>query len=167
MIATPMFLKFINREIGTLELLHSFAKAGDPDTAKAAVKALENPQDLESFRKELEEAVNDLVLEGPGDEFKAFVNHYMQDSIEEEVSVKSTRLGENRSQIARVKDENSPWIQGFICYNLCLYIKAFGLQDLKKCRVCGKIFCHKGKYAVYCSDPCKSKKGTIQKPGVS
>ena len=164
MTSTPMFLKFINREIEITELLHSFIRSGDANTVKAATKALENPQDLEEFRKELEEAVNDLVLEGVGEEFKAFVNHYMQESIEEDVTVKSTRLGENRSQIAKVKDENAPWIQGFICYNLCLYIKAYGLDDLKKCRVCGKLFCHKGKYAVYCSDLCKSKKA--KKPGV-
>lgn len=164
MTATPMFLKFINREVEITELLHSFIRSGDANTVKAATKALENPQDLEEFRKELEEAVNDLALEGLGDEIKVFVNHYMQESIEEDLTVKSTRLGENRSQIARVKDENAPWIQGFICYNLCLYIKAYGLDDLKKCRVCGKLFCHKGKYAVYCSDPCKSKKA--KKPGV-
>ena len=159
---SPMWLRFMNKETSSLELLVSFSKSSDTKTAAAAEKALkETPPDLEPFRKELEEAVNDMITEGLGEEFKAFVNHYMN-SLEEDLQVQSTPRGENRSQIARVKDEDGPWIQGFICYNLCLYIKTFGLEDVKKCRVCGKIFAHKGKYATYCSDACKSKKGAVK-----
>lgn len=154
----PMFLRFLNKETSVTELLMSFSKSGDNKTATVAQKTLENPPDIEDFRKELQEAIDDLVKEGVNEEFKAFVNHYMEVSLEEDRNTEKTPLGKNVSFSARVKDENEPWIQGFICYNLCLYIRAFGLEELKKCKVCGKIFAHKGKWAVYCSDVCKSKK---------
>ena len=155
----PMFLRFINHESSVLDLLVSFSRVDHSYTAQAANKAIQNLPDLEPFRKELEEAVRDIVKEGPGPEFKAFVNNYMESSLVEEKIVQKTPRGENKSQIAYVKDENTPWIQGLICYNLCLYIKAFGLSDLKICKVCDKIFSDKGPYAVYCSEGCKSRKG--------
>lgn len=155
---TPMFLKFLNKELGVMDLLSSFSRSDDTRTANAAALALKDPPSLEDFRTELDEAVEDLINNGVSEELKAFANHYM-DCLEEDVETSSTPLGENRSHIARVKDEEGPWVEGFICYNLVLYIKVFGTEDLKKCRVCGKKFAHKGKYAVYCSPVCKSKKG--------
>jgi hypothetical protein len=159
----PLFLRFINRESGVMDLLSSFSRVEHDYTAKAAVKAMQDPPDLESFRQELEEAVRDVVREGPGPEFSAFVNHYMEPSLMEEKVAKQTPRGENRMQVAYVKDDQAPWIQGLVCYNLCLYIKAFGTGDLKACRVCDKIFSNKGEYAVYCSEGCKRKKDMVKK----
>jgi hypothetical protein len=152
----PLFLRFINRELSVFEMLQSFAKSSDSQTAKVATKAMSSPPDLEGFRSEMKEAVTDLIKEGPGQEFIAFVDYYMKESLEEDLEIEKGQLGKNVSRWARIKDETKPWMQGFICYNLCLYIKAFGLQSLKKCKICSKFFNHKGKYAVYCSDPCKS-----------
>lgn len=152
----PLFLRFINNDTDVTGMLMSFSKSKDDRTVAAAQTALKNLPDLSEFKKELMEAVEDIITEGLDEGFKAFVNHYMS-SLEEDVDIKDTPHGENRSQIARVSNEKGPWIQGFICYNLCLYIKAFGLEDLKKCKICGRFFAHKGKYAVYCSDPCKKK----------
>ena len=153
----PLFLKFINREAPILEMLSSFSRSKDSYTANAAVELMESPPDLEEFRTEFTDAVSDIIEEGPGKEFSAFVDHYMAPSLEEDVETKRGQRGENISRTARVRDKSKPWIQGFICYNLCLYIRAFGLSDLKKCKICGKIFAHKGKWAVYCSEPCKNK----------
>jgi hypothetical protein len=158
----PMWLRFLTRETGVVELLHSFSRSEDPKTAEAAIKALEAPPDLEPFRKELGEAVEDMLKDGVGDEFKAFVNNFMT-PLEEILEVENTPRGENRSQVARIKDPSGTWIQGFICYNLCLYVKAFGLENVKKCKTCGKIFAHKGQYAIFCSDPCKAA-GKQQRP---
>jgi hypothetical protein len=160
---TPMFLKFMNKEIGVMDLLISFSKSKDEYTAKTVQEVINTPPDLEEFRLELKEAVDDIIKDGVGEEFKSFVNNYMEPSLEEELTSNESPLGENRLQIAKIKDKDATWIQGFICYNLCLYIKAFGLDDLKKCRVCGKVFCHKGQYAVYCSDPCKANKNKVKK----
>ena len=155
---TPMFLKFLNKELNVTDLIVSFSRSEDIKTKNAAIVIRDNPPDLEDFRKELSDAIEDLVSKGLSEELKAFANNYME-CLEEDIETSDTPMGENRSHVARVKDETGPWVQGFICYNLCLYIKVYGLDELKKCRVCGKIFSHKGKFAVYCSNPCKTKKG--------
>jgi len=154
---TPMFLRYLNNEVGVMDLLTSFSRSTDTITANAAAEALKNPPNLDDFKNELKDAVDDLIKEGLTDELKVFANHYME-CLTEDVETSSTPYGDNRSHLARVKDASGPWVQGFICYNLCLYVKMFGLEELKKCKVCGKAFANKGKYAVYCSDLCKSKK---------
>lgn len=155
---SPLFLKFITRQNGIIDILQSFQKSKDSFTVEAASKALENPPDLEDFRKELEEAVRDIIKTGPSEEFRAFVNHYMEDSIAEIKESNMTPFGESRIQSAIVRDESEPWIQGLLCYNLVLYIKAFGLQCLKSCKTCETLFSDKGKFAVYCKDSCNPKK---------
>ena len=154
----PLFIRFINKETSVTGMLKSFSKTGDKKTSQIALKVLLDPPEMDEFRKELEEAVRDLVKDGVGEEFKAFVNHYMSTSLEEFTEETTTPFGENRSQTASVRDEKEPWVEGLLCYNTSLYIKAFGLGALKICKICGKLFCHKGKYAVYCSELCKSKK---------
>ncbi len=156
--ANPLFLRFINRETGVLDILLSFARSSHETTQEAAKKALQTPPNLDDFRVELEEAVREIISVGLGAEFKDFVNHYMEPSLEEVVNFKRGKFGDNRSQIATVKDDTAPWVQGMICYNLCLYIKAFGLESLKSCKTCNKLFAHKGQYAVYCNDKCNPKK---------
>jgi hypothetical protein len=155
----PLFLRFINREVGYSDLIRIFSNSPDTHTADIARKAMSSLLDLESFRQEIEGAVRDIIKTGLGEEFRAFVNHYMEPSLSEEQVITQSRLGENHIRTATIKDEKAPWVQGFICYNLCLYIKAFGLQELKSCKTCDKLFAHKGQYAVYCNDECKKKKG--------
>lgn len=157
MSSDPLFLRYINGDTDVSGMLLSFMKSKDKRTADAAEQTLKNVPDLSEFKKELTEAVEDIITEGLDEGFRAFVNHYMG-TLEEDLDIKETPRGENRSQVARIGDEKGPWIQGFVCYNLCLYIKAFGLENLKRCP-CGKFFAHKGKYARYCSDPCKKKWG--------
>jgi hypothetical protein len=152
----PLFIRVINKELSGSDLLNVFSRSEDLYTAQSAIRALANPPKIEEFRVELEEAVRDIITTGIGDEFKAFVNHYMEPSLIEDVERQDSQFGENFSRTARILDEKQLWVQGMICYNLCLYIKAFGLQDLKICKTCGKVFSNKGKWAVYCSDPCKA-----------
>lgn len=161
----PLFLRFINREVSFTDMAQSFSNSPDPRTSEIALRAVASPIDLEPFRKEMEEAVRDIIKTGLGEEFRAFVNHYMEPSLVEDHITTQSRLGENRVQTATIKDENAPWMQGFICYNLCLYVKAFGLEELKSCKTCDKLFGHKGKYATYCSDDCK-KRGVSPSQGL-
>lgn len=152
----PLFLRFLNQNTSIYEMLKSFSQSKDPYTSNTAIEAMEDPPDLEEFRTEFKDAVSDIIKEGPGEEFSAFVDHYMAPSLEEDVKTIKGQRGENVFRVARVKDKNEPWVQGLICYNLCLYIRAFGLSALKSCKVCSKFFAHKGKYALYCSDACKA-----------
>jgi hypothetical protein len=154
----PLFLRFINKELQASDLLGIFSRSADPFTSETATKALSKEPfpNLEAFREEMKDAVRDLIKDGPSEEFKAFVNHYMEPSLTEDVQRRPSQWGENVSRQARVKDPESTWLEGLICYNLSLYIKIYGLEDLKVCRVCSKFFAHKGKWAVYCSDACKA-----------
>jgi hypothetical protein len=152
----PLFLRFINKEVSATDLLHIYSKSPDSFTAETARVMVGNPPDLEEFRVELFDAVGDAVKTGIGEEFRSFVNHYMEPSLIEDMESSDGTHGENSTRQARLKDASAPWVQGFLCYNLCLYIKAFGFDELKKCKVCGKLFDHKGQYAVYCSEGCKS-----------
>jgi hypothetical protein len=63
------------------------------------------------------------------------------------------KVGENR--YISIKEEDTPWFEAIICYNLCIYIKVYGIKAIKQCPVCNKIFSTKGKYAKYCSESCK------------
>jgi len=161
----PLFLRFVNKEVGVFDLLHSFSKSPDLLTQNAIQSALSSPPDLESFRTELTDAVRDIITTGIGDEFKAFVNNYMAESLEEDVQTADSKFGESISRSARVKDPSAPWIQGFLCYNLCLYVKAFGLEKLKSCKTCGKFFINQKKFeALFCSDSCKLKNKETKEP---
>jgi len=152
----PLFLRFMNRELGAADLLNIFSRSGDKATKEAAEAALAIPPDLDGFRKELSDAVDDIVVKGAGEEFRAFANHHMA-CLVEDVESRDGTFGENVDRTARVGDPTGPWVQGFVCYNLCLYLRVFGTECLKKCTICGKVFANKGKFAVYCSDPCKAK----------
>lgn len=156
MLKEPLFLRFINHNISIFEMLQIFSKSSDAYTSEAAKKAMVNTPDLDEFYKELIQAVRDIIKEGLGEEFKTFVNHYMESSLEEDVSTSEGYFGQNIFRQARVKDDTAPWIEGLICYNLSLYIRVYGLDDLKICKICEKFFNHKGKWAKYCSDLCKS-----------
>lgn len=154
----PLFLKFVTRKYGIIDVLQCFQKSKDSFTLEAVSRALENPPDIEDFRKELEEAIRDIIKTGPGEEFRAFVNNYMENSISEVKENNMTPFGESRKQVAVIKDETEPWVQGLLCYNLVLYIKAFGLECLKACKTCQTLFSNKGRFAVYCRDTCNPKK---------
>jgi hypothetical protein len=64
-----------------------------------------------------------------------------------------SRAGEKRW--VQIKAEDAPWVEAVVCYNLCLYIRMYGIKELKRCPKCQKFFSNKGKYAKYCSDICK------------
>jgi hypothetical protein len=145
-------------------MLNSFARSTDKATVDAANMALESPPDLTDFHKELTEAVADIVSKGLDEDFKAFVNHYMEPALEERVTSSAGQFGDNVSRVCSIKDPHTDWVPAVICYNLILYIKAYGLESLKRCKVCAKIFDHKGKYAVYCDDRCKTKAKTEATP---
>jgi hypothetical protein len=158
----PLFLRFINKEVGVIDLLNIFSRSNDPLTHKAAMDAQMNPPNLEVFRNEFEDAVRDLIRDGSGEDISAFMTHYLSSVEMDRIESKGSN-GQNVSLIPYVKDPESEWVEGLICFNLKAYIIAYGMNNLKICRICGKIFAHKGQYAVYCSDSCKAKGKKVSK----
>jgi hypothetical protein len=157
MIAEPLYIRFANGQITSKGVIESFLKNAQNDkTRDIAEKALESPPNLTQFRKDFKSLLSDLMDRGVNREFVNYLNSYMKPSLEEFVEGSSIgRTGEKRW--VGIKDEETPWVEAAICYNLSLYIKLEGIEKIKQCPVCKKFFCHKTKYAKYCSDSCKTR----------
>ncbi len=151
----PLFIRFANGQSTAADVADAVEESSrDTHTQEIVRKAREDLPDLRVFKDDLQKAVADLIDNGPDQHFKNYVNSYMKPSLEEFVEGGSgNRAGERRW--VKVKAADTPWLEAVVCYNLCLYVRAFGIKELKHCPVCKKFFSHKGKYAKYCSDVCK------------
>lgn len=153
----PLFIRLANREISALEVIQSVIKSSeDPRSIEIAQSALQEIPDLSVFVKDFKEVLMDISDNGISQRMINYLNSYMKPSLSEILDTS----GGNRSSEKRyicIKDPKAPWVEGIVCYNLSLFIKAFGLQSIKNCPVCTKFFTNKGKYAKYCSDICKTR----------
>lgn len=151
----PLFIRVANRSSGALDIIRSFANTSkDEASIKIAEETINNIPDISLFVKDLREVLDDLSDNGVNQRIINYVNSYMKPSLSEVVnSSAGSRAGENRWVF--IKNPDSPWVEAIVCYNLSLYIKAFGFDSIKNCPVCSKYFTNKGKYAKYCSDACK------------
>jgi len=157
MIAEPLFIRFVNGKISSPGIIESFRNNAVNDKTRDIIEAATaSPPNLSVFRKDFRNLLTDVIDKGITQDFINYVNSYMKPSIEEYVQGSSGgRAGENRT--IGIKDEDTPWVEAVVCYNLCLYIKVEGIEKIKQCAVCKKFFCHKTKYAKYCNDSCKSR----------
>lgn len=158
MIQEPLFVRFANGSVSYTDILDTvIASTMHDPTREIASKAKDTAADLSIFKRDFSNMVQDLVDNGTNQQSINYINSYMKPSLEEIVeSTADGRTGEKRYVIIKAAD--APWVEAVVCYNLCLYIKAYGIKELKRCAVCKKYFTHKGKYAVYCSDLCKGSK---------
>lgn len=62
---------------------------------------------------------------------------------------------QDEKRTIRIKDSEGKWFESIICYNFIMTFNYFGLDIIKQCLVCHKMFCHKGPYAKYCGEGCK------------
>ena len=156
MIREPLFIRLANRDIGALDIIQSYQKSSpDAPSVKIAEEALDNIPDIRMFIKDFREVLLDIIDNGASQRVINYINSYMKPSLSEVLeSTSSSRSGEKRWIF--IKDATAPWVEAIVCYNLTLYLKAFGLHQLKSCPVCSKFFTNKGKYAKYCSEICKT-----------
>jgi hypothetical protein len=154
----PMFVRYANRQINAESVVKAYIQASNHQASlNIAQEMLEELPDLSIFRNDFSKALEDLIENGINRDFVEYVNCYMKPSLSEVLSGDGRNTtGEKRWVM--IKDKDAPWIEALVCYNLTLYIKAFGHNELKKCPVCNKFFTNKGKYAKYCSDSCKGGK---------
>jgi hypothetical protein len=154
----PMFVRFANKLVGTDGVVKSFIDASEHrKSIKIAEDSLENLPDLSVFRKDFGNALEDLIDNGINRQLITYLDCYMKPSLSEVLEGDGRNMtAENRWVL--IKSKEAPWIEALVCYNLTLYIKAFGHKELKRCTVCGKFFTNKGKYAKYCSEGCKNRK---------
>lgn len=151
----PLFVRFANGSVTYRDVLDSLLSSTTHEPSKEiATKAKETAVDLSVFRKDFGNMLQDFIDNGINQHLINYVNSYMKPSLEEIVeSSNGGSTGEKRYIIIKAAD--TPWVEAVVCYNMCLYIKAYGVKELKCCAVCKKFFTNKGKYAVYCSDTCK------------
>ena len=153
----PLFVRFANSEANASDIIQSFLSNSEEEKSnKIAEKAANSIPDLNIFKRDFQEALEDLIDSGVNQRFINYVNSYMKPALTEYVEGSGgSRSGEKRW--ISIKEEDTPWIEAIVCYNLSLYIRMYGLKEIKRCPVCRKFFSNKGKYAKYCSDPCKGR----------
>lgn len=150
----PFFVRFANGDTTVQDVISSVVTSDHESTAAIAKRAMENPPDMSQFKVDFKNMLGDLVDNGVSRRVVNYVDSYMKPSLEEFVeSIQGGRAGESRW--VAIKAEDAPWPEALVCYNLCLYLKMYGVRELKRCPICQKFFSHKGKYAKYCSDNCK------------
>lgn len=152
----PLFINFLNKNICSNDIIKTVIQtAKDERTRKIAEERGE--VDLLLFRKDFEKMILDMIDNGVNQRIINYLNSYMKLSLEEYIDT-SAGSRVNESRYVSIKAEDTPWLEAIICYNLCLYIKAYGFKEIKRCPVCMKFFSNKGKYAKYCSEVCKGTK---------
>lgn len=154
----PLFIRFANNQVTEEQLIDTVIDhTSHEPSQKIARKRLKDLPDLSDFRKDFKNLLKDIIESGITREMINYVNSYMKPSLEEvDADVQGGRSGEHREAV--LKAEDAPWPEAIICYNLCLYIKAYGIREIKECPICLKFFSNKGKYAKYCSEACKAQK---------
>lgn len=150
----PLFIRWANKQATVKDIIDTVLRSTDHEPSKEiARQALEKDHELEVFRRDFKEVLKDLSENGINRVFINYVDSYMKPSLTEIVEGSSGRTGEIRR--AALKSAEAPWIEAVVCYNLSLYIRAYGATSIKECPKCHKFFCHKGKYGKYCSEACK------------
>lgn len=151
----PLFIRFSNGIVDAEGIIISFLdSARHGESKEIAQKAMEKLPDLSVFKEDFRNALSDVIENGINNQVINYLNSYMKPSLLEIVDGSSaSRSGERRQII--LKAEDTPWVEAIVCYNFCLYLRAYGVRELKLCPVCNKFFSNKGKYAKYCSDICK------------
>lgn len=164
----PLFLRFVNDEAGAEDIARAMVEGARDDlTSQIASKVLQGGElpNLEQFRRDFSFLLEDLIDNGPIPPVRQYLTDYMEPSLSEyskEGAISSTGVTE---RWVGIKDGESPWMEGLVCYNLCMYLKGFGGKDLKRCPVCHTFFNHKGPHAVYCSEMCKQSPAAAARRG--
>lgn len=155
----PLFIRYANGMADTEAIVKSYLSiVKDEPSKKIAEDILTNLPDLTMFRKDFRNCIDDLIDNGISNQLINYMDSYMKPSLEEYVEgSNAARTGEKRSVV--IKAEDTPWIEAMVCYNMALYIKVYGITDIKHCPNCGNFFSHKGKYAKYCSEICNGNAG--------
>jgi len=152
----PLFINFLNKIVHSNDIIKTVTQmARDERTKKVAEEKEE--VDLSIFRRDFEKMILDLIDNGINQRVINYLNSYMKLSLEEYLD-NSEGGRVNESRYVGIKAEDTPWLEAIVCYNLCLYIKAYGFKEIKRCPVCMRFFSNKGKYAKYCSEVCKGTK---------
>lgn len=143
----PLFVRFANGDIATEDVMRAMEASKDERTKEIVAEALKNPPDLSVFRTDFKNMLSDLAENGVSRRVINYVNSYMKPSLEEYVE-----RGPGELRWVMIKADDTPWPEALLCYNMCLYLRVYGIKEFKRCATCGKFFTNKGRYAKYCME---------------
>lgn len=162
----PLFIKFLNWtgdkfaiESFFKNLAESFEKKEDVQIIRSTSLTEEYLQNLDNFKIKFKSYLAKAIASNNiSEEFLAWLSNaykYIQEDIQ--------LYGNNETRTISIKDPTGRWFEAILCYNFICTFNNFGLDVIKFCPICSKFFSHKGRYARYCSDACKSKGVQIRK----
>jgi len=157
----PLFVKFLNWEGDkhSIELMlktlsQDFEKSKDQDIVLARQRNLNDDylNNLSNFQKVFKKYILQTI--GTKDISETFVAWMANgfNYIEEEVDT----YAKDETRYITIKDREGRWFEGIVVYNFIMTFNYFGADIIKQCPVCSSFFSHKGKYAKYCNDACKT-----------
>jgi hypothetical protein len=154
----PLFARVANSQSGVRDIAQALSRSADPTTADVARGVLDGSQpygyDFETFRADFNRCLDDMIENGIKPQIREYLNAYLG-YLHEEISGDSFSTKGSTTSVVSISNAEGPWAEGVVAYNLCLYLKAYGVSEIKRCKKCRKVFTGRGKYAVYCGDACK------------
>ena len=159
MSSRPLFMRFLNGKADSSDIARSFLSSTKCEESQGIIQEFldsETEYPLDQFRSDLTACLKDILDQGVDEPIRRYFTDYMKPSLLEYNADSSIGRTGFEDRWVGIADKEAPWIEALVCYNLLMYIKAFGTKSLKRCPVCEDFFGHKGKYSVYCSDRCKN-----------
>lgn len=155
----PIFIQFLNSSPPYRDVLVKILE--NMDFREWVTKSLNHIDDIddEMIQNTYESVVRTIATGGvPSLSDRNFFDILYKSFvvIDDVVQVEGAPNPQIVSQTAEILDYRLG-ILALIVYNLNNFYKLYDRDILKKCKVCGKFFCNKGRYAYYCSDKCRKK----------
>jgi len=157
----PLFVKFLNwqEDQYSIEnmldtLMQSFEDSTDKEIVLNKLNHLDAGylEDLSNFQKVFKGHIQRTIgAKGISEDFVAWMDNAFK-YVEEKVST----YAKDEARSIGIKDAEGRWFEGIIIYNFIMTFNYFGADIIKQCPVCSDFFSHKGKYAKYCNEACKT-----------
>jgi len=157
----PLFVKFLNWQGDKYSienmldtLAQSFEDSTDIEIVLNRIKNLDDEYltNLSNFQKVFKGYIlGTISAQGISEDFVAWMDNAFK-YVEERVST----YAKDEARSVGIKDGEGRWFEGIIIYNFIMTFNYFGANIIKQCPVCSDFFSHKGKYAKYCNEACKT-----------
>jgi len=157
----PLFIKFLNWKEDTYtfeKFLTSLAESfNDEEDKQVVLDKLNNLDDtyltnIGNFKRVFKTYMTQAVVkETVSEEFTNWMNNAFK-----YVGAKNETYAKDESHEITIKDASGRWFEGIVIFNFIMTFNYFGMKIIKICPVCSSFFSHKGQYAKYCSDGCKT-----------
>ena len=157
----PLFINFLNWEgdkYGIERMLETlsqnFEDTSDQEIVLKKLNSLDEDflNNLSNFHRVFKGYINQTIsAQGIPEAFVTWMDNAFK-YVEEKVDL----YAKDESRSVTIKDAEGRWFEGIVIYNFIMTFNYYGAYIIKQCPVCSNFFSHKGQYAKYCSDACKT-----------